>query len=228
MSNIVYLSLSLDKRSSLDNFELVNNIFEEMREYFPLVVETPQEWAEVAIADFDAFVLDHAACERKAAATCMSFVGAYPDRPELCDVMITVAREEMEHFHQVFRLARNRGLTLKSDHKDEYVNQLLRAVRNSPEGRFMDRLLVAGLVEARSCERLGLVGEALLRSEDSQKRELGAYYSELAVAEARHFGLFTKFAEKYCGVSESRARLAELIKIETEIVKKLPWRPAVH
>ncbi len=206
----------------------MEQIFEEMRDFFPLKIETPKEWAEFAIQDFDKFIVDHANCERKAAATCLSFVGAYPEKFELCDVMITVAREEMEHFQQAFRVARNRGLQLKADQKDPYVNLLLKEVRTGREARFLDKLLVSGIVEARSCERLGLIGEALRGSEDANLDELSKYYSQLAVAEARHFGLFIKFAERYFDAQIVAKRLSELLDIEAIIVNQLPWRPAVH
>ena len=199
-----------------------------MREFFPLKVETPPEWAQTAIKDMDQFLLDHAMCERKAAATCMSLAMTYPEKLELCDVMITVAREEMEHFQQVFRMAKNRGLPLQGDLKDPYVIMLMKEVRTSKDGRFMDRLLVSAIVEARSCERLGLVGQALLDSEDSHEQDMGKYYSELALAEARHFGLFIKFAKKYCPQEEVDKRFDELLNIEVTIIKDLPWRPAVH
>ena len=199
-----------------------------MREFFPLKTETPPGWAEFAIQDFDSFLIDHASCERKAAATCMSFVGGHPDKPELCDVMITLAREEMEHFQQAFRIMRQRGLQLEPGAKDPYVNALLKEVRTTPDARFMDRLLISGIVEARSCERLGLVGQELVKSSVKEEAELGQYYSDLAVAEARHYGLFTKFAEKYFPKDDVQARLDELLECEAKVVQDMPWRAAVH
>lgn len=213
----------------------MRDIFDELREYFPLRIETPPQWANTALKNFDDFLIDHAACEKKAAATCMSFVGAYPDKLDLCDVMITLAREELEHFQQVFRVLKQRGLSLDSETKDPYVNELLKLQRSSKSGRFMDRLLISGIVEARSCERLGIVGKALLGKiaecdveVSAEDQQLGQYYDDLAVAEARHYGLFTKFAERYFSKESVQNRQNELLDAEARIVEGLPWRAAVH
>lgn len=213
----------------------MRDIFEELREYFPLKVETSPLWANTALEDFNAFLVDHASCERKASATCMSFVGGYPEKLDLCDVMITLAREELEHFQQVFRVLKQRGLSLDSEKKDPYVNELLKLQRNSKDERFMDRLLISGIVEARSCERLGIVGKALLGripectvEPSSEDKALGQYYDDLAVAEARHYGLFTKFAERYFSKQAVHDRQEKLLDAEAQIVEALPWRAAVH
>src|SRR5688572_10064028 len=94
-----------------------------------LQVATPPEWAKFAIQDFDAFLLDHASCERKASAVGMSFVVRYPDRTDLIEPMIQFAREELDHFHQVYRLIAERGLTLANDEADPYVNLMMGHVR---------------------------------------------------------------------------------------------------
>ena len=126
-----------------------------------LRVATPPAWLDVVLGDFDAFLLDHAACERKASATGMSLVVKYPDRQVLLEPLIEFAREELEHFHRVFRVIAARGLTLQPDYKDEYVNQLLKQVRTTgADAMLVDRLLVAGVVEARGCERLRIVASA--------------------------------------------------------------------
>ncbi len=122
---------------------------------------TPKAWLDAVFGDFDAFIVDHAACERKASATGMSFVVRYPDRPELIEPMIEFAREELEHFHIMYKLCAERGLSLAADYKDDYVNGLRSRVRTSRDEHLLDRLLVAGIVEARGCERLFLVAEAL-------------------------------------------------------------------
>src|SRR5258706_1950626 len=92
---------------------------------------TPPTWLDAVFADFDAFLLDHAACERKAAATGMSFVVRYPDRHALIEPMIEFSREELEHFQIVYRVIAKRGLTLTDDYKDAYVNGLRAKVRSS-------------------------------------------------------------------------------------------------
>ena len=128
---------------------------------FDLRLATSPDWLDAVFADFDAFLIDHAGCERKASATGMNFVVRYPDRKPLIEPMIEFAREELEHFLIVYRLLEARGLTLVDDYNDPYVNGLRALCRHSPSGLLLDRLLVAGVVEARGCERLFMVAEAL-------------------------------------------------------------------
>lgn len=188
-----------------------------------LRVATPPAWLDVVLGDFDAFLLDHAACERKASATGMSLVVKYPDRQVLLEPLIEFAREELEHFHRVFRVIAARGLTLQPDYKDEYVNQLLKQVRTtSAEAVLVDRLLVAGVVEARGCERLRIVAAAPLAP------DLVELYDDLGRAEARHHALFFRLARRIVPEAEVQARADELLDFEAEVVTRLPLRAAVH
>ena len=186
--------------------------------------KTPEQWLTVVFADFDTFLLDHAACERKAAATGMSFVVRYPDRSALIEPLIEFAREELEHFQIMYRIIHARGLRLADDYKDPYVNGLRSQVRNCGEGMLLDKLLVAGIVEARGCERLFLVAEALVL----QQSPLAEPYLGLARAEARHHGLFFRLARAYFADEVIDARAGELLDYEAELVKRLPHRAAVH
>jgi tRNA-(ms[2]io[6]A)-hydroxylase len=188
----------------------------------PLRIPTPPAWLEVVLGDFDAFLLDHAACERKASATGMAFVVRYPDRRELLEPMIAFAREELEHFHQVYRLIEARGLTLRPDEKDPYVEPLLRWVRGGRDERLLDRLVVGGVVEARGCERFAMVAEGLPAG------EVADFYAELTRSEARHVGLFLRLARMIFTREQVEARVAELLELEAEVVAGLELRPALH
>lgn len=172
--------------------------------------------------DFDAFLVDHAACERKASATGMSFVVRYPDRPAILEPMIEFAREELEHFHRVYRVIEARGLRLGPDVPDPYVGALRGWVRPGRDERLLDRLLVAAVVEARGCERFGLVAKAL------PPGELAELYVDITRSEARHHGLFVRLAREYFTAELVDARLSVLLDAEAEIVVALPVRPALH
>jgi tRNA-(ms[2]io[6]A)-hydroxylase len=191
---------------------------------FNLRSETPQAWLDAVFADFDAFLIDHAACERKASATGMSFVVRYPDRAWLMEPMIEFAKEELEHFHVVYRMVARRGLVLADDYKDAYVNGLRQHMRRGGEELLLDRLLVAGVVEARGCERLQLVARAL----EDRDAELAPVYLDLARAESRHHALFFRLARQQFGESASVARAAELLDREAALIESLPHRAAVH
>ena len=186
--------------------------------------ETSPAWLQAVFSDFNAFLLDHAACERKASATGMSFVVRYPDRAELVEPMIAFAREELEHFHIVYRLIAERGLILSADYKDEYVNGLRRQVRGGREEHLLDRLLVAGLVEARGCERLGMVANALGEKEPA----LQETYLDLTRSESRHHALFFRLARQLFDEQQVRTRGEQLLDFEAKLVESLPFRAAVH
>lgn len=187
-----------------------------------LRADTPREWLEVVLADFDAFLIDHAACERKASATGMSFVVRYPDRIALLDPLIAFAREELEHFHLVYQLIEARGLRLQKDEKDDYVVGMRNLARSGSENHFLDRLLIAGVVEARGCERFRMVAEGL------EDETLRAFYLDITRSEARHHGLFIQLARHYFDEPTIRARVGELLDAEAAIMLALPFRARVH
>jgi tRNA-(ms[2]io[6]A)-hydroxylase len=189
-----------------------------------LRVPTSPSWLDAVFSDFDAFLLDHANCERKASATGMAFVARYPDRHELLDPMIEFAKEELEHFHVMYRICAQRGLILADDYKDPYVNALRTKIRAGGDAHFLDRLLVSGVVEARGCERLFLVSEALRERDPA----LHPAYLELARAESRHHAFFFRMARLYFSEAEVRSRGGELLDFEADLVERLPHRAAVH
>ncbi|MBN8555198.1 MAG: tRNA-(ms[2]io[6]A)-hydroxylase [Deltaproteobacteria bacterium] len=187
-----------------------------------LLYTTPSEWKEIAVKNFDLFIVDHAACERKASAMGMQFVVRYPDKPYLIEAMIRFAREELYHFHQVCKWVLKRGLNLASDEKNIYINALLSKVRNGREEHFLDRLLVCGIVEARGHERFSMMAEAL------EPGELKTFYEKISLAETEHHELFIQISLKYFNEEKVYARLHELLQVEAEVIKSLPLRPAVH
>ena len=152
----------------------------------------------------------------------MSFVAKYADRMKILDPMISFAREELLHFHQVYRLIEARGLGLKEDTKDEYVNLLMDELRTSREERFLDRLLVSSIIEARGFERLCLIQQEL------QDDSLKSFYGNLARAEGQHRSLFLKLAAEYFPRDEIDERLTELLIVESTAISSVPFRSALH
>jgi len=185
---------------------------------------TPPAWLDAVFSDFPAFLVDHAACEKKAFSTGMSLVSRYPERQELVTALIEFAREELEHFALVHGVLAARGLTLGRDEPDAYARGLRGQVRAKGDEELVDRLLVAGIIEARSCERLCMLADVLPEREPS----LAEPYRELARAEARHHGLFFRLARNEAGAAATEKRAAELLAFEAELVKTLPLRARVH
>ncbi len=180
-------------------------------------------WVETVLADFDTFLRDHAACERKASATAMALISHYPDRDELVEAMVPMAQEEMLHFAQVYTLLKSRGQRLGGkDIKDPYVNALRALMRGGRDGYFMDRLILSGLIEARGCERFGLIAE------HAPTERLRSFYDDIGRSESRHHGLFLRLARTYFPQDEVQARHQELLDSESEIMLAQPLRAAVH
>jgi tRNA-(ms[2]io[6]A)-hydroxylase len=187
-----------------------------------LRTKTPSEWTDVVLGDFDAFLVDHAACERKASATALKLVSHYSDRTMLVRELIPFAQEELEHYAQVMEIILDRGLATRPDEKDPYVGALMKLINRGPEQYFLDRLLILGIVEARGCERFGMVAEAL------EPGPLKDFYTDITRSEARHHGLFVRLAREYFPAEVVQQRLDELLDAEAKIVEDLPLRPAVH
>ncbi|HUH37681.1 MAG TPA: tRNA-(ms[2]io[6]A)-hydroxylase [Spongiibacteraceae bacterium] len=189
---------------------------------FPLRFRTPASWTAAVMADFDRFLLDHAAAEKKAAGMAVSMLSHYPDRTELVTAMADLAVEEMSHFREVVKILHSRGLQLARDEKDAYVLAMRAAVRNGSDDYFLDRLLVGGIIEARGAERFGLVAEALADA------PLKRFYQSITRSEERHYALFVDLARRYFPEPVWRARLDELIDIEADVASRQADRPALH
>lgn len=188
-----------------------------------LSCESSKEWVETVMNDFDSFLQDHANCERKASAMAMSFVAKYPDRLEIIPELIETAVEELEHFQSVYEIMEERGVRLPAEMgQDFYVKKLIDGCRSSKRERFLDRLLLASIIECRGAERFRLVYEAL------PEGELKKFYHNLWASEAKHGNIFVKMALNYFDEDETYQRLNELNELEGEVLKGLPLKPALH
>lgn len=186
-------------------------------------IPSPPGWIEAVLADFNSFLQDHADCERKASATAMSLVAKYPNRVEIIPELIETAVEELEHFQQVYAIMQSRGIQLAhSIHEDLYIKGLMKNQHDGLEERFLDRLLIASVLETRGAERFKLVAEHL---EDA---ELSKFYKMLWISEAKHGHIYVKMALHYFPEEKVYKRLAWWVEKEATIIKDLPLRPALH
>lgn len=186
-----------------------------------LRVQTPARWVRLALERFDEVLVDHAHCEKKAAAQALSMLAAFPQAPGLARAMARLAREEAGHLSQVLALMEKRGLALGRDCGDPYAQGLQARVRQPARERLLDRLLVSALIETRSEERLRLLAEGL------GEPELRDFYARLADAEKGHGELFLRLARRSVP-EELEARLDVLLDHEARLVRELPLRAAIH
>jgi tRNA-(ms[2]io[6]A)-hydroxylase len=190
----------------------------------PLVLRTATDprWLANALEHLDEVLIDHAHCEKKAAAQALSLLQAYPEVPGLALQMAQLAREESAHLAKVLRLLESRGASLGPDPGDPYVQQLHVLIRSSPADRRLDRLLIASIVEARSCERLRLLAAGV------REPQLQLLYRELAHSEHGHQALFFRLACDASSAAEALKRLDALLEREAQILKCLGVRAAIH
>lgn len=193
---------------------------------YQLRFDTPDTWVQCVLEHFEDFLLDHAACERKAGSTAEHFAVRYRDKPELIDTMLEIAKEEIEHFHDVCRLLWERGCDLGPDEPDPYINPLMEEAHSSGERRLLDRLLIGSISEYRGCERFALLSRSL--DERGAGSELVAFYEDLAADDSRHRQQYYNLARLYFEESRIEARLDTWLDCEAEVVRQLEIRPALH
>jgi tRNA-(ms[2]io[6]A)-hydroxylase len=191
-----------------------------------LQVPSPQAWLDAVLNDFDSFLQDHADCERKASAMAMSFVAKFPDRTEIIPELIDIGVEELQHFKQVYKIMERRGVNLPEGMaKDMYIKQLVNLCRSTREERFMDRLILASLVEWRGCERFKMIADGL----DADKEpDLKRFYQLLWESEARHGESFIAMALRYLPEVDVQNRLQYMVEEEAKILQGLEIRSALH
>jgi tRNA-(ms[2]io[6]A)-hydroxylase len=184
--------------------------------------KTSGRWLDLALSRFDEVLVDHAHCEKKAAANALSLLQAHPEVPGLPAQMARLAREESAHLAKVLMVMEARGLTLGRDAGDPYAKGLQQLVRHGAKERRLDRLLIAGIIEARSHERLALLADGLT---DASLRRL---YAELAKSEDGHQRLFVRLSLGVEPEAVVESRLNTLLEAEADLVGRLPVRAAIH
>jgi tRNA-(ms[2]io[6]A)-hydroxylase len=179
-------------------------------------------WIEQAITNLNTILLDHSHCERKAAGVAINLMFRYPAHQKLVRQLTAIAREELEHFEQVNQWLERRGIPLAPLNAPPYFTQLKSQIRHQEPERLIDSLLISAIIEARSHERLGLIGEYC------PEPELAKFYRSLMASEARHYGIYWLLAGYYSERATIEHRLAELGEYESSILANLHPEPRVH
>jgi tRNA 2-(methylsulfanyl)-N6-isopentenyladenosine37 hydroxylase len=183
---------------------------------------TAPAWVQQAIANLDTILLDHSHCERKAAGVALNLMFRYPSSTKLVRSLTAIAQEELEHFEQVNQWLERRGIPLAPLAPPPYGAGLRSQIRRNEPDRMLDSLLVSGLIEARSHERLGLLAA------HCPDVELAKFYRGLMASEARHYGIYWTLATTYFDRSTVSQRLEELGAIESELLATLHPEPRIH
>ena len=185
-----------------------------------LKLPTDPRWVRIAEKNIEFILTDHAYCELKAATTCISLIQLYPNKSLLVERLAPVIMEEWEHFRMVLDELKKRNYALGFQRKDEYVSRLneISIKGGSAEDRFLDKMLMAALIEARSCERFRLLS---LEISDASLRD---FYHKLMKAEAFHYRMFLDMAEAYVDHEKVKKRWSYWLEMEAEIMKELELR----
>ena len=189
-----------------------------------LKLETDPRWVNIVEENINEILTDHAFCEQKAASYAISLIVKYPEISELVQKMTALAQEEMEHFQRVHNLILERNEVLGWERKDPYVQDLMKYVKKGGNYEMVlaERLLIAAMIEARSCERFRVLSENL------KDEKLADFYRELMASEARHYTMFLKLAKKYCTSVDVEKKWQELLTFEAEIMRNYGKTEMIH
>ena len=182
---------------------------------------TPRAWIDAALSDLPTLLIDHANCEKKAAATAMSLMHRHTENPVLLNKMSRLAREELRHFEQVMNIMQRRGIDYTLVTASRYAAGLRDLVRKKDPGRLVDTLLVGALIEARSCERFAILVPYL-------DGELAEFYASLLKSESRHFQDYLRLAADLSDEAELEARLGVFRKREQELIESADSEMRFH
>ena len=185
---------------------------------------SPDRWYDQVGPHLDQLLIDHAHCEKKAAGAAMNLLFAYVENHDLTREMTEIVREELEHFHLVLDLCERRGIAFRKLRPSNYGQQLHELIDKQEPQRAVDRLLVAGLIEARSCERFGILRDRLASSDP----ELAEFYGSLFESEARHHSTYVRLARHFAPDEAVKQRLAELAAAEARIIAAGDDVPRMH
>ncbi len=183
---------------------------------------TPSRWLTHVSAHLDELLIDHAHCEKKAAGVAMNLLFAYVEDVELARAMSGIVEEELRHFHQVLDLLERRKIRFRRIPPSQYAERLRGFANKLEPMRAVDRLLIAALIEARSCERFGLLRDHL------DDRELAEFFGSLFESEARHHSTYVRLAKRFAPESRVIERLAELSIEESRIIAEGESLPRMH
>ncbi|MFY7945078.1 MAG: tRNA-(ms[2]io[6]A)-hydroxylase [Crocinitomicaceae bacterium] len=192
-----------------------------------LKMATDPRWVNIVEKNLEEILVDHAFCEQKAASNAISIIVQYPHYTDLVKAMTAICQEEMEHFDLVHEKLIERGLKLGFERKDPYVNDLGEFLRrnktnSTPDGMFVNKMLFAAMIEARSCERFKILSEQL------EDEDLRKFYRGLMESEARHYTTFLNFARKYGNGIDVDKNWQEFLDFEASLMDKYGKSETIH
>ena len=189
-----------------------------------LKLPTDPRWINIVEKNIEEILTDHAFLEQKAASNAVSIIINYSEETDLVKEMSNIAIEEMQHFKMVHLLMVKRGMVLGREQKNDYAIKLQKFFNKTKDrtNALVQRLLVAALIEARSCERFKVF------SENMEDEELAKFYKNLMISEANHYTTFLGFARKYQDRAIVDEKWNALLAFEAEMMHERGNTAKIH
>jgi len=89
-----------------------------------LKTDSSERWLQQVRENLPEILIDHAHCEKKAAGCAMNLIFAYVENYELCQEMVEIVNEELDHFQRVLDLLARRGIKFKRQIPSTYGRRL--------------------------------------------------------------------------------------------------------
>jgi tRNA-(ms[2]io[6]A)-hydroxylase len=176
-------------------------------------------WINLVLENVNEFIQDHADCERKTSAMAMLLLGKYPDKEKIANDLISIAIKKLQRFQKVYGLMQERGIKLPQElSHDLYSKQLGWLIKNGKEERFLDKVLIAALIEAREQQRLKIFYDHLTDA------ALKKFYSQFLTSG----NVYKDMLAKYYPDKIVQARADTMVGEEAKIFAALDLRPCLR
>jgi tRNA-(ms[2]io[6]A)-hydroxylase len=115
-------------------------------------------------------------------------------------------------------------MVLGREQKNDYAIKLMKFFKKTGDRKeaLIQRLLIAALIEARSCERFKVF------SENMEDKELSKFYKDLMISEANHYTVFLGFARAYEDREVVDTLWNSLLVFEAEMMRNRGTEAKVH
>jgi tRNA-(ms[2]io[6]A)-hydroxylase len=182
----------------------------------------PDEWLPRVLAHLPDVLVDHAHLERKAATSALN-LQKYSELFPRLDELNEIAIEELEHFQLVLNLLRSRRIPFSRPQPSRWIRGLMGAIRRGRRLQVIDHLIVASLIEGRSCEKFQVLAEALT----DQDPELSRFYGGLVESEGNHYASYILMAREIDD-GETGSRLKDFLELEAELIRTPSEHAVLH
>ena len=151
--------------------------------------------------------------KKKAAQMALSLSNSFHRYPKVLTKLSKISREELVHYEQVLKMHQTLGIEYRPKPAGRYAKTLWKAIDQTNQYRLLDKLMIAAIIEARSCERFACLVPVL-------SPPLSDYYDRLYQAEKRHALIYLEFASLVSDDETIKRRLNYFLQIEGQSISQ--------